>query len=196
MPLFPLVVFVLLILIDNGMISNAKNTKGVDALAGWNLKGGVLVPEQPTTGPDMSGVPQKATTGGPAPGAAQPTHGIVVVVTQDDHQKLPTFAQQGKIYTHTPTRMTPEPVAVSARSKEPVHTAGPTPGPAPAATQAVTPVLPQTNGPKPAEALPHGKYYKNKPTQSLLACVCWFQCLTLMGQFTENIKRKKRFAKH
>lgn len=143
---------------------NAKNT---------NLKGGILVPAQPTAGPDMSGVPQQATTGGPAPGAAQPTHGILVMVTRDDHQKLPTFVQQGKIYTHTPAQMTPEPVAVSTHSKEPAHTAGPTPGPVPAATQAATfgpaPVPSQTNGPEPAEALPHGKYCKNKPTQGLLA---------------------------
>lgn len=110
----------------------------------------------------MSGVPhQQAITGGPAPGAAEPTHGILVMVTRDDHQKLPTSVQPGKIYTHTPTRMIPEPVAVSTHSKEPAHT-GPTPGPVPVATQATTfgpePVLPQTNEPEPAEALPHGKY--------------------------------------
>lgn len=137
---------------------NAKNTKGADAPAGWNLKGGVLVPKQATAGPDLSGVPQQATTGRPAPGAAQPTSGFLVMVTRDDHQKLPTFVQQGKIYTHTATQMTP--VAVSTRSKE----TAPTPRPAPAATQAATfrtaPVLPQTNRLEPAEALPQGKYYK------------------------------------
>lgn len=148
------------------------NTKGADAPAGWSLKGGVLVPEQPTAGPGMSGVPQQAATGGPAPGAAQPTRGVLVMVTREDHPKLPTLVQQGKSYTHTPTLMKPEPVAVSTHSKEPTHTAGPTPGPVPAAPQAATygpaPGLPQTNGPEAAEALPHGKYCKKNRTQSLL----------------------------
>lgn len=150
---------------------NAKNTKGVDSPAGWNLKGGVLVSEQPTAGPGMSGVPQHAATGEPAPGAAQPTRGVLVMVTRDAHQKLPTFVQQAKSYTHTATQMTPEPVVVSTHSKELAHTAEPTPGPVPAAPQAATfgpaPVLPQTNGPEPAEALPHGKYCKKNPTRSL-----------------------------
>lgn len=126
------------------------------APAGWNLKGGVLVPEQPTAGSDKGGIPQRATTGGPAPG------GILVLVARDGHQELPTFVQQGKVHTHTPTQRTPEPVAVSTHSKEAAHTAGPTPGPVPAATQAATfgpaPFLPQANGPEPAQALPHGKF--------------------------------------
>lgn len=183
---------------------HAKNTKGADAMAGWNLKGGDLVPEQPTAGADMSSIPRQATTGGPAAGAAQPTHAILVMVTRDDHQKLPTFGQQGKIYTHTPTQMTPEPVAVSTHSKEPAHPAGPTPpgpGPIPAATQGAifgpAPVLPQINGPEPAEALPHGKYCKNKNTElvSRKLSVCWFQRLTLMRQFTENIKKESQSSR-
>lgn len=140
------------------------SAKGADAPAGWNLKGGV-----PTAGSDMSGVPQQAATGGAGPGAAQLTDGNLVLVTRDDHQKLPTVAQQGKIYTHMSTQMTPEPAAVSTRSKEPAHIAGPTPGAAAAATFGPAPVLPETNRPEPAEAGSHGKYCKNKPAQSLLA---------------------------
>lgn len=175
---------------------HAQNTKGADAPAGWHLKGGDLVLEQPTAGADMSSIPQQATTGGPAPGAAQPTHAILVMVTRDDHQKLPTFGQQGKIYTHTPTQMTPESVTGNTHSEEPGQPAGPTPrpGPIPTAMHAATfgpaPVLPRTNRPEPAEALPHGKYCKNKNTElvSRKLSVCWFQCLTSIRQFTENIK--------
>lgn len=173
----------------NGLMPHAQNTKGADALAGWHLKGGDLVLEQPTAGADMSSIPQQATTGGPAPGAAQPTH-----ANPNDHQKLPTFGQQGIIYTHTPTQMTPEPVAVNTHSEEP---AGPIPRPGPtiptamqAATFGPAPVLPRTNRPEPAEALPHGKCCKNKNTELVdrKLSVCWFQCLTLIRQFTENIK--------
>lgn len=175
---------------------HAQNTKGADAQAGWHLKGGGLVLEQPTAGADMRSIPQQATTGGPAPGAAQPTHAILVMVSRDDHRKPPTFGQQGKIYTHTPTQMAPEPAAVNTHSEEPGQPAGPTPrpGPIPTAMQVATfgpaPVLPRTNKPEPAEALPHGKYCKNKITDlvSRKLSVCWFQCLTLIRQFAENIK--------
>lgn len=151
---------------------NAKNMKGVDGLTGGTLKDGVLTSEQPTAVPNMSTIPQQATTGRPAPGTAQPTRGNLNMVTPDNRQKLTTFVQ-GKIYTNTPMQMTPEPVAVSTHSKHPVHTTGPTPEPIHEGTQALTfgpaPVLPQENvGPVPAEALPHGKYYKNKSAQSLL----------------------------
>lgn len=153
----------------NGLMPHAQNTKGAAAPAGWLLKGGGLVLEQPTAGADMSSIPQ---------------------------QKLPTFGQQGKIYTHTPAQMTPEPVAVNTHSEEPGQPAGPTPrpGPIPTAMQAAifgpAPVLPRKNRPEPAEALPHGKYCKNKNTElvSRKLSVCWFKCLTLIRQFTENRK--------
>lgn len=140
--------------------------KGMDEVTGRTLKGGVLTPEQPTAVPNTSAIPQQGTTARPAPGTAQPTHGNLVKVTQGNHQKLTTIVQ-GKIYTNTPIQITPEPVAVSTQSKHLVHTTGPTPEPTPEGTQAMTfgpaPVLPQTNaGPEPAEALPYGKYYKNK----------------------------------
>lgn len=144
----------------NGPMPNAKNTKGADALAGWNLKGSGLTPEKPTAVPNMSVVPQQATTDEPAPGASQ---------------KLPTYEQQGKFYTQTPIQITPEPLSVRIQSKDPAHTAEtpPEPAPAPAGTQPSTfgpaPVLPHANvGPDP-EALLHGKYLKYKPLQRLSA---------------------------
>lgn len=142
---------------------NTKNMKGAGALAGWNLKGGLLAPEHPTAVPDLSVVRQQATTDQPASGATQPTQGFRVMVTQDNHQKLPTVAQQGNIYTHAPIHITSEPVAASTQRKDPVQTTDPTPEPAPAGTQGATfgPAPLQTSaGPEPAEALPHGKYYE------------------------------------
>lgn len=106
----------------------------------------------------MSVVPQQATTDKPAPGASK---------------KLPTYEQQGKLYTQRPIQNTPEAVAVSTQSKDLAHTAEPPPEPAPAGTQPSTfgpaPMLPHPNiGPEP-EALLHGKYFKYKPPQRLLA---------------------------
>ncbi|XP_029693634.1 calymmin isoform X3 [Takifugu rubripes] len=146
----------------NGQTPNAKNMKGMDEVNGRTLKGGVLTPEQPTAVPNMSAIPQQGTTGRPAPGTAQLTHGNLVKLTQDNHQKLTTFVQQAKIYTNTPIQITPQPVAVNRQGKHLVHTTGPAPEPTPEGIQAMTfgpaPVLPQSNaGPEPTEALPHVK---------------------------------------
>lgn len=139
--------------------------KGMDEVTGQTLKGGVLNPEQPTAVPNMSAIPQQGATGRPAPGTAQLTHENLVKLTHDNHPKLSTLVQQANIYTNTPIQITPQAVAVSTQGKHLVHTTGPTPEPTPEGIQAMTfgpaPVLPQTNaGPEPAEALPHGKYYK------------------------------------
>lgn len=139
---------------------NGKSTKGADALNGEGLKGGVPSPEQPSATPAVT--PHQAVTQGAAPVAPEPTGGILVMVTQEKHHKLPSPVPQGKSYKHNLLQATAEPQPMIPQSKEPKPEPQPTPEPAPAGPQAATsepvPVVPQTNpGPEPAEDFPQGK---------------------------------------
>ncbi|KAM9336645.1 calymmin [Symphorus nematophorus] len=129
-----------------GMMPNGKGTKGAGASNGKSLKGGVLSPEQPSAAPEEGVTPQQAAT--PAPAAPEPTSGILVVVTQEKYQKLPSPVPQGKSYKQTPLvpQATPEAAPVIPQGKEPKSASEPTP--APAATSGPVP--------EPAAELPQG----------------------------------------
>lgn len=127
---------------------NGKGTKGAGASNVKGLKGGVLSPEQP------SAAPEQAMTQGAAPVAPAPTRGILVMVTQEKYQKLPSAVPQGKSYKQTPLIPQPTPAPVIPQGKDPK----PTP----------VPLVPQTN-PAP-EATPdlQGKYREPESVQ----CLC------------------------
>ncbi len=143
------------------------NGKGAGASSGKGLKGGVLFPEQPTAAPEGDVSPQQATTPGAASVAPEPTSGILVMVTQEKYQKLPSPVPQGKTYKQTPLipQATPEPAPATPQGKDPELAPEPTPEPAPtgpdAATSGPVPAVTQSNpAPEPAEDLPQGKYRK------------------------------------
>lgn len=130
------------------MMPNGMSTKGVGALNGLGLKGGLLSPEQPTAVPEKDITPQQATTQGAALAAPQPTTGTIVMVTQERHHKLSPPVPQGK----TTPQATLEPVPVVFQHPEPAH-AGPK-----AATSGPASVVPQANPePERAEDLHPGK---------------------------------------
>ena len=132
-----------------------KGTKGAGLSNGKSLKGGALSPEQPSAAPQEGVTPQQAAT--PAPATPAPTSGILVMVTQEKYQKLPSPVPQGKSYKQTPLipQATPEAAPVIPQGK------GPNPAPeaipAPAATSGPAP--------EPAAELPQGKYPKPDSVQ-------------------------------
>lgn len=144
------------------MMPNGKGTTGAGASNGKGLKGGVLSPEQPSAAPEEGVAPQQAITQGAAPVAPEPTSGILVMVTQEKYQKLPSAVPQGKSYKHTPVipQATPEPAPAIPQGKDPK----PAPEPAPIGPKAAT------SGPAPesAAAIPQGKY----PKPGYLQCLC------------------------
>lgn len=145
-------------------VPNGKGIKGAGASNGKGLKGGVLPPEQPSAAPVEVFTPQQAITEDAAPVAPEPTSGLLVMVTQEKYQKLPSPVTQGKSYKQTPLipEATPEPAPVIPQGKYPKP--APKPTPEPAATPA--PVVLQTNqAPEPAEVLPQGKYPKPESIQ-------------------------------
>ncbi|XP_045925483.1 calymmin isoform X4 [Micropterus dolomieu] len=133
---------------DYGMISNEKGTKGAGVSYEKGLKGGVLSPEQTSATPEEGVVPQQAITRGAAPVAPEPTSGILVMVTQDKYQKLPSPVPQGKSYKQTPLipQATPEPAPAIPQAKDPM--------PAPEFTPEPAPIGPQGKGPKAATSGP------------------------------------------
>lgn len=140
------------------MMPNGKGIKGAGASNGKGLKGGVLSPEQPSAAPEEGLVPQPAITEGAAPVAPEPTSGILIMVTQQKYQKLPSTVPQGKSYKQIP-QATPEPAPAPESTPEPASM-----GPK-AATSGSAPVVPQTNpAPEPA-VLPKGKYPKPESVQ-------------------------------
>lgn len=158
-----------------GMMPNGKGTKGAGASNGKGLKGGVLSPEQPSATPEEVVAPQQATTQGAAPVAPEPTSGILVMVTQEKYQKLPSPVTQEKSYKQTPLipQAMPEPAPAIPQGKTPMPAPESTPEPAPmgpkAATSGPVPVVHQTNpAPEPAAVLPQGKYPKPESAQ----CFC------------------------
>ncbi|XP_044035180.1 calymmin isoform X23 [Siniperca chuatsi] len=141
-----------------GMMPNGKGTKGAGASNEKGLKGRVLSPEQPSATPEKGVASQQAITQGAAPVAPEPTSGVLVMMTQEKYQKLPSPVPQGKSYKQTPVipQATPEPAPAPAipQDKDPMPAPEPTPEPAPmgpkAATSGPAPepaaVLPQENG--------------------------------------------------
>lgn len=158
-----------------GMLPNGKATKGAGASNGKGLKGEVLSPEQPSTAPEEGVAPQQAITQGVAPAAPEPTSGILVMVTQEKYQKLPSPVPQGKSYKPAPLipQATPEPLPAFPQGKGPKPAPEPTPEPAfvnpqgkspKAVTSGPAPVVPQSNpAPEPAAVVPQGKYPKPVP---------------------------------
>lgn len=164
------------------MMPNGKATKGAGVSNEKGLKGGVLSPEQPSAAPEEVVIPPLAVTEGPAPIAPEPTSGILVMVTQEKYQKLPSPVPQGKSYKQTPlipqATTEPEPAPVIPQGKGPKPAAEPTQEPAPvspqgkgpkAYTSGPAPVVPETNpAPEPEAVPPQGKYPKPESVQ----CFC------------------------
>ncbi|XP_061519984.1 spidroin-1-like [Phycodurus eques] len=71
-------------------IPGAPNGKG--------LKGDVLSPQQPGSAPWEGATPQRPIIEGDSFLAPEPTSGRLVLVTQDQYQKLPSPVPQGKLY--------------------------------------------------------------------------------------------------
>lgn len=143
-----------------------KSSKNAGSTNGQGLKGEVLSPEQPSVAPEEEVPPHQGITQGAAPVPPEPTSGIIVMVTQEQHQMLPSPVPQGKSYKHIPVipLATQEPALVIPLHPEPEPEA--TPEPAPKGPKMVTsgPVSVdlQTDpvAPEPEATLPEGKYQK------------------------------------
>lgn len=157
-----------------GMMPNGK---GAGASNGKGLKGGVLSLEQPSAAPAEGATPQQATRGA-APAAPEPTSGILVMVTQEKYQKLPSPVPQGKSYKQTPLipQATPEPAPALPQGKALKPAPEPTPEPASMGSRAATSgsasgVLQVNPAPEPAAALPQGKYPEPESVQRCAVCL-------------------------
>ncbi|XP_061612920.1 spidroin-1-like [Phyllopteryx taeniolatus] len=92
-------------------IPGAPNGKG--------LKGGVLSPQQPGSAPWEGASPQRPIIEGDSLPAPEPTSGRLVLVTQDQYQKLPSPVPQGKLYMQPMPQATPVYAPVFPQGKQP-----------------------------------------------------------------------------
>ncbi|KAM9837950.1 calymmin [Aulostomus maculatus] len=103
-----------------GVMPSGKGVKGAGVSNGKGLKGEVLSPQQPSGTPEAIS-PQQAIIHGEALAAPEPTSGIVIMVTQEQHQQLPSPVPQGKNYQQLPLIpvATPEPAPAFQPTPEP-----------------------------------------------------------------------------
>ncbi|XP_074519866.1 calymmin [Halichoeres trimaculatus] len=149
-----------------GTMPYGKSLKNAGATNGKGLKGQVLSPEQPSVAPEEEVPPYQGVTQGAAPVPPEPTSGIIVMVTQEQHQMLPSPVPQGKSYKHGPLipLATQEPALVIPLHPEPEATLEPAPKGSKTVISGPVSVDLQTvpAAPEPEAVLPEGKYQKHK----------------------------------
>ncbi|RVE59530.1 hypothetical protein OJAV_G00189510, partial [Oryzias javanicus] len=86
------------------MMPNGKGqaVRGAEVSGGKNLKGGTHFHPHPHHQQQMTAQLGDVTPRVDTPPAPAPTNGLLVMVTQDKYQKLPSALPQGKKYKHTP----------------------------------------------------------------------------------------------
>ncbi|XP_077359601.1 calymmin [Festucalex cinctus] len=85
----------------------AKGPKMPGAPNGKGLKGDVLPPQQPGSPLREGASPRRPIIEGDGLSAPEATSGRLVLVTQDQYQKLPSLVPQGKNYMHSQADSTP-----------------------------------------------------------------------------------------
>ncbi|XP_054656921.1 calymmin [Dunckerocampus dactyliophorus] len=110
-----------------GQMLYGKAPKLPGAPNGKGLKGDVLLPQQPSSA-SQEGASQRLIIGGDVLRAPEPTSGGLVLVTQDQYQRLPSPVPQGKSYKRLMPQGIPEPVPVFPQGKEGKLGGEPTPG--------------------------------------------------------------------
>ncbi|XP_061765819.1 fibroin heavy chain-like [Nerophis ophidion] len=101
-----------------GQIPYGKGPKLPGAPDGRGLKGDVLSPQQPRSAPQEGAAPQRPIIRGDMLPAPEPTNGGLVLVTQDQYQRLPSPVPQGKSYKQLMPQGFPEQIPAFPQGKE------------------------------------------------------------------------------